>query len=117
MGEASTLAEPTLTQQLITEAQWTVAPVVGQQWEHNIPATFIDAPPIQSMTPVEFATALGAVGPALWAAASQNPGILAWWVNGLTSGAIERNIAMPAMQQLESAGIIPAGTTAQVWPS
>jgi len=114
-SDASGLTELPANQMWITDAQWSVAPTVGQIWNSAIPASFADPLPMQSMTPLQFIAALGNVAPTLWTLAGSSASITQWMVQGMTAGIILRSVAVPAMQQLETAGTIPAGTTAAVW--
>lgn len=108
---------PTLpaNQRWIIDSDWTVAPTIGQIWASNIPATFADPLPVQIMTKAEFITALGANMQMLWAAAAHNSYVAQYMAQGLTSELIRREIAYPAMVQFEQAGLLPSGTTVQVW--
>lgn len=46
VSDASELAELPDNQRWLTDADWVAAPTVGQIWQSNLPATFIDAVPI-----------------------------------------------------------------------
>jgi hypothetical protein len=117
--DGSTLPDLPDNQRWITDAQWAsgpgIASLVGQQWQNNIPATFIDPPALQSMSQAAFAAALAPQLAKLFAASTSNAAVAAFMVQGLITDPITRAVAYPAMQQLEAAGILLAGTAVAIW--
>jgi hypothetical protein len=111
-SELTTLPD---NQRWLTDALWTAAPTVGQIWDSAIPAHFSAPVPMQSMSQAAFAAAIAPQLPKLFAASTQNAAVAHFMVQGLITDPINRSIAFPAMQQLESAGVLTAGTAVSVW--
>jgi hypothetical protein len=79
-------------------------------------AEYPPEPLVEVMSPTDFAERLGAVNMArLWAAATQSPEVAAFFAQGFTAKEIHRDIAYPALVNLEKIGVITKGTADAVW--